>query len=390
MKADQGKADQKLLPPGWRWRKLSDLCRQDRKIVVGESQGTARLPYLGLENIEAHSGRIQNEGSTSRFEEGISTTFFFSPDHVLYGKLRPYLNKVALPGFEGRCTTEIIPLLPDNGVDRSYLGWLLRRRETVDAAMLGKTGSRMPRASLAELLKLSVPVPPYPEQKRIAGILNERMAAIDKARAAAEAQLKMLEALPFAYVRVSLKGRELKEHLLDDCLEEVTQGIGSSYREFRMVGATRGGLAPAKEKIGRYPGRYKPITVGTIFYNPMRILIGSIAYAASDRDVGITSPDYVVLKTKQGILDDCWFYHWLRSPMGEKLIRALARGAVRERMLFSRLSKGKIYLPSYDAQCHAAARIRSVTPLINRIKIFLLEINALPRALLRQAFMGEL
>jgi len=138
------------------------------------------------------------------------------------------------------------------------------------------------------------------------------------------------------------------------------------------------------------PERYKPVRAGTIFYNPMRILIGSIAYAAPEADGGITSPDYVVVRTKQGLLDDCWFYHWLRSPMGEKLIRSLARGAVRERMLFSRLAKGVVELPSYDAQCFAAARIKPLASLINRIESLISEINALPQALLRQAFNGEL
>ncbi|HPW16783.1 MAG TPA: restriction endonuclease subunit S [Candidatus Aminicenantes bacterium] len=209
MKVNQGNGDQRPLPPGWRWARLGDLCRQDRRIITGLSQAAARLPYLGLENIEADSGRILSVGAATGLEEGISTTFFFSPNHVLYGKLRPYLNKVALPEFEGRCTTEIVPLLPNDGVDRPFLGWMLRRREIVAEAMFGKTGSRMPRASLSELFSLTVSVPPFFEQKRIAAILNERMAAIDKARAAAEAQLEATKALQFALVRASVAGNDV-------------------------------------------------------------------------------------------------------------------------------------------------------------------------------------
>jgi len=75
--------------------------------------------------------------------------------------------------------------------------------------MFGKTGSRMPRASLSELFSLTVSVPPFFEQKRIAAILNERMAAIDKARAAAEAQLEATKALQFALVRASVAGNDV-------------------------------------------------------------------------------------------------------------------------------------------------------------------------------------
>jgi len=157
-----------------------------------------------------------------------------------------------------------------------------------------------------------------------------------------------------------------------------------------VVGATRDGLALAKEGLGKHPERYKPVKQGNIFYNPMRIMIGSIAYAESETDIGITSPDYVVFRAETNFLNHCWFYHWLRSPFGDSLIRTLARGAVRERMLFSRLSKGSIELPSLDAQNSAAEKILKLTPLIDQIRHMIAEINALPQALLRQAFNGEL
>lgn len=57
---------------------------------------------------------------------------------------------------------------------------------------------------------------------------------------------------------------------------------------------TRSGLAPARERPGKHAERYKPVTAGTVFYNPMRILIGSIAFVDDDDEPGITSPDYVV------------------------------------------------------------------------------------------------
>ena len=320
----------------------------------------------------------------------MSTTFAFDRGHVLYGKLRPYLNKVGLPDSPGRCTTEIIPLIPKDGINRVYLAWLLRREETVHEAMRGKTGSRMPRADMNELLKVAVPVAPSYEQERIAGILNERMAAIDKARAAAEARLEAAKALQFGYVKESLLNSTTTSVSLRECLIEVTKGVGQTWGNFIVFGATRNGLALAKEPPGKHPERYKYVCEGTIFYNPMRILLGSIAHVDANVATGITSPDYVVFKTKSGILHHRWFYHWLRSPLGDKLIRSLVRGAVRERMLFNRLNKGLIDLPSWEAQTIAAEKIAMVKPIIKPIKTQMDEINALPQALLRQAFNGEL
>lgn len=378
------------LPPGWRWVRLSSICSQDRQIIEARSEQAKKLPYVGLEDIEANTGRIVNSTFGDNELSGISTTFLFNPKHVLYGKLRPYLNKVALPDFAGRCTTEIIPLLPDEGTHREFLAWLLRSTEFLNLAMRGTTGSRMPRADMKELGKIFVAHPPFAEQKRIAGILNEKMATIDKARAAAEAQLAAIKTLQFSSVKESLSSVPLIPIQLSECLLEVKKGIGTTWSQYAVLGATRDGLSLARERPGKHPERYKPVTKGTIFYNPMRILLGSIAYVADIANEGITSPDYVVFKTKTGILHYQWFYHWLKSPLGDELIRSLARGAVRERMLFNRLSKGVIKIPRWEVQLSVVDRIGSVFPLIERVEAQLNEFTILPQAILRQAFSGEL
>jgi type I restriction enzyme S subunit len=120
-------------------------------------------------------------------EVGESTTFAFDQRHVLYGKLRPYLNKVALPRFEGRSSTEFIPLLPHPGISREFLALLLRRPETVRAVMAANTGSRMPRTDMKVLLNLKISLPGAAERERIVDILNRangigglRREALDK------------------------------------------------------------------------------------------------------------------------------------------------------------------------------------------------------------------
>ncbi|MBK7751792.1 MAG: hypothetical protein IPI41_04050 [Flavobacteriales bacterium] len=164
---------------------LLSLCIEDRRIVEGGSAEARRLSYLSLEHVEAQTGRLLKEPEDAVADEGKSTTFYYDERHVLYGKLRPYLNKVALPDQPGRCTTEIIPLLPTPGTSREYLSYLLRRPEAVELAMRDTTGSRMPRASMKELMKMMVPKHGPNEQNRIAGLLTGQLAAVEKARKAA-------------------------------------------------------------------------------------------------------------------------------------------------------------------------------------------------------------
>jgi len=194
------------LPEGWRWVRLGEVCKQDRQIIEPGSDIAATLPYLSLEHVESCSGKILRHPTSDVEDEGTSTSFAFNEKHVLYGKLRPYLNKVALPDFSGRCTTELIPLLPNSDVHRGYLCWILRRQETVDESMRGKTGSRMPRANMDELFQFPIPLPPLPEQKRIAAILNEQMASAQKLSKHLENQLETINKLPAALLRKAFNG----------------------------------------------------------------------------------------------------------------------------------------------------------------------------------------
>ncbi len=181
----------------------------------------------------------------------------------------------------------------------------------------------------------------------------------------------------------------VKPRPLGLCLKEVTEGIGSDWPKYRLLGATREGLADAKEAIGKNPERYKPVTPGTIFYNPMRILIGSIAMLDEGQEPGITSPDYVVLQCNDGILHFKFFYYWLRSSAGADFIRRLARGAVRERMLFKRLVTGQMEVPPWEAQVAFASQVSAIERIRTSIHEQLGLLNELSVSLLKTALNGR-
>jgi len=234
--------------------------------------------------------------------------------------------------------------------------------------------------------RLLIPAPPITEQRRIAARLKAQLAEVEKVRQAVKEQLSEASKLADVIIFDSLNKNNVENHALGDVLEEVKWGIGKDWAKYPVLGATREGLAPAKEPPGKKPERYKPAFPGTVFYNPMRILIGSIAFVDDDDEPGITSPDYVVLKGRDGLVDSRWFYYWLRSTLGKQCINSLARGAVRERMLFNRLAEGKIELPNYDIQRKASKALTELKPLRMAIEKKLSEINLLPGEILSQAF----
>ena len=176
----------------WPLVPLSDLCRQHRAAASASDD----LPYIAMDQVESNTGEIRLEAG-SRSGNGDGTTFKFDARHVLYGKLRPYLNKVATPDFNGKCSTELVPLLPNEGIDRRFLAYVLRRDETIKTVMTAAVGARMPRASMDVLLAMRVPLPPLAEQQRIVEILD-RAAAIQRLRRAAEEKAR--EIIPALFV----------------------------------------------------------------------------------------------------------------------------------------------------------------------------------------------
>jgi len=131
------------------------------------------LPYVGLEHIEKGAGSFTADFRCQP-ETLLATRFRFTPLHVLYGKLRPYLNKVALPDFDGVYTTEIFPLLPKpQRLDRRYLHAMLLSQHFVKWASNSVAGANLPRLDPERLRDYEVELPDLTEQRRITGQLEQ-------------------------------------------------------------------------------------------------------------------------------------------------------------------------------------------------------------------------
>ncbi|WP_019341968.1 restriction endonuclease subunit S [Stutzerimonas stutzeri] len=128
---------------------------------------------LNLDQIEADTGKVLQKIIAPASEAG-SSTHGFDERHVLYSKLRPYLNKVVLPNDKGLATTELVPMLPDaDRLERKYLAYYLRSKGFVDWVSAQVAGAKMPRVSMLLFWQHEIPLPPLSEQKRIAAILDK-------------------------------------------------------------------------------------------------------------------------------------------------------------------------------------------------------------------------
>jgi type I restriction enzyme, S subunit len=149
--------------------RLGDVAEFQRDSVspLAIRSGTA---YVGLEHIDG-SGAIKEVRAAPG--ELASSKFRFSSGHVLYGKLRPYLRKIARPSFSGICSTDVIPIRPGPRIDRDYLFYVLRQDSLVAMAASLATGINLPRISPKTLETFEIPLPPLDQQRRLAAILDQ-------------------------------------------------------------------------------------------------------------------------------------------------------------------------------------------------------------------------
>lgn len=166
-------------PKGWRKDELKSIAIIERDSVTSENLGKADL-YIGLEHIEKESGKLLGFEYVNEIDLK-SNKFKFTSEHVLYGKLRPYLNKVCLPNFNGVCSTDIIPIKPRQNIsDKYFLAFLMRMDFFVKEATIKSAGANLPRISPNILEKFKVYVPPLSLQQEFAEIVNKTEALKEK------------------------------------------------------------------------------------------------------------------------------------------------------------------------------------------------------------------
>jgi type I restriction enzyme, S subunit len=371
-------------------RRISELFTN---IKIGGTPSRGNTAFFGGENLWVSIRDMERQSVITKTAETISDEGARNSNCKLVKKgsllfsFKLTVGRVSFAGADLYTNEAIAAFDRDEaelaGIDLEYLSLVLPIAASQDTT---KNSMGVALLNKEKIFNLEVPIPGCDEQRQIATRLKDQLAEVETARQAGQTQLQELTHLANAIISESIQRGGASPHFLGDVLVEVKKGIGSNWASYPVLGATRGGLAPAREQPGKLAPKYKPAFPGTVFYNPMRILIGSIAYVDDDDTPGITSPDYVALQGKAGFVDSRWFYYWLRSPLGAHCILSLARGAVRERMLFNRLAEGKIELPSFSAQESASHVLRELKSLRIAMARKLADINLLPQKILAQVF----
>ena len=381
----------------WPTGVLDSIAILDRQ-SIHPSQAKAATPYLGLQHLDGDGGIncCQTVGSAGLR----SNKFQFSDRHILFGKLRPYLRKIVRPDFSGICSTDIIPILPKEGVSRDYLFYFLRTPETVNWATSRCSGANLPRLSPKQLTSLRIPLAPLDEQKRIAGILD----AADALRAKRREALAQLDTL-------------LQSTFLDMFGDPVTNPMRWDTCALGEMGTVVTGNTPSRKRPEYYGGDIEWIKSGNIndpsFFITEAVerlsvagkavartipsgsilvtciagspsCIGNVAIA--DREVAFNQQINAFVPSDRIVLWFAFGVFWV----GKRLVQSASTNSMKGMVSKSAFSALSIPIPPTSLQRRFAGIAESVEQLKACQRAHLAELDTLFASLQSRAFSGHL
>ena len=386
---------------------LGDVATVERSSVQPADIQPGTM-YVGLEDIESGGGIL----SARPVDPGdlASAKFSFTESHVLYGKLRPYLAKIAAPDFAGICSTDIVPVLPGPFIDRRYLLHFLRQPTMIAFASARSVGINLPRLSPSVLETFPVPLPPLPEQRRITAILDQA----DELQAKRRNATSYLDAVTQSIFRDLFRDRDAsnwKPLSLPACYW-FQEGPGVRNWQFTDRGVKllnvgniekNGSLNLGKttkylaeeEAYGKYkhflvdPGDLVIASSGISFDQDGMLRTRGAFVSLGDLPLCMNTST-IRFKAIEGVSDLRFLWVWLGSAEFRSQITRRVTGTAQQNFGPSHLKALTITLPPLSIQEEFAKKVEAVEQLRSTQLEQRTELEALFAALQYRAFRGEL
>jgi len=404
------------LPEGWKWKDLSSIAEMSRRSV--QPKGGSEYNYISLEHIEGVTGRLLGYSATQGGSISSSKTQF-SKGMVLYGKLRPYLNKVYVAQFDGIATTEIIPFKCSDEIYPGYLAAYMRSGHFLEAVMSNCSGARMPRATTKFFKSIAkVPLPPLNEQKRIVAKIDALFTRIDTAITHLQQTLELSKALfasaldsalvPTGNIEIppetwACKTLQVVSNLISDGThhspkEQFNQQQDGFYKYVTSKNIKFEGLKLdsvtyiRKEVHDEIYARCNPECLDQLITKD-GAMTGTCCLNTLDEPFSLLS-SVALVKLKREIMLPHFLNYFLRSPTGQDLMLGDISGAAITRTNLRKLKEIKVPLPPMKEQQCIVAHLDGLSERTRTLEVStkekLNDINSLKASLLDAAFKGAL
>lgn len=210
---EQAAINERPLPPGWRWVKLGEVIDEAQPGFACGERDPNGVIQLRMNNVDTRGNCVWYEFIRVPSDETTIERYRLRIGDVIFNNT----NSVELVGKTALFTGHDEPVVYSNHftrlrtkadlLDCEYLAkWLLSQWQ--DKVFEGICNRWIGQSAVKndKLVSLEIPLPPLAEQKRIATILKEKMAAVERLRKALEEQMETINKLPAAILRKAFHG----------------------------------------------------------------------------------------------------------------------------------------------------------------------------------------
>ncbi len=397
------------LPAGWQWVQLADVAEINPPRPRGfKRDASAPTTFVPMPAVDGVTGTIAKP-ETWRYEEVATGYTFFSEGDVLFAKITPCMQNgkhaVARDLIDeiGFASTEFHVIRPGDDIVAEWVYFFVRQPSVLHEAANYFTGAVGQQRVPDTFLKgLPIPLPPLPEQQRIVATLREQMAAVEKARAAAQARHQAADALPSVCLRAvfdssdSAKwptkplGQVLVPHKEIIHPGDRERGTATFVGLEHLESGTGRRIGSVPLDLARLTGRKPTFRRGQIVYGYLRPYLNKVWIAEFD---GCSSVDQFAYEVRSELADARFVAWFMRSPTYLRRSDVVTTTGQLPRIGTEQIAAVEIGLPSLDEQHAIADEIDRRFATHQMLRELLCEeadgIERMPAALVRQAFAGK-
>ncbi|MSS43403.1 restriction endonuclease subunit S [Anaerosalibacter bizertensis] len=190
------------IPEHWEVTRLKYILdnKTEKGRVLKDDQS-----YIGLANIESKTGNIIGIDNDIKIE---SDSPKFKEGDILFGKLRPYLTKVAIAKNSGLCSGEILVLRNKNSTNfKKYILYRFLSYDFINIVNASTYGSKMPRAEWSFISSLKISLPPKKEQKEIVDYIEKETNKIDRTIELYKNQIELIKEYRTSLIASAVTGK---------------------------------------------------------------------------------------------------------------------------------------------------------------------------------------
>lgn len=401
------------LPEGWVDTQLGNIIDYGKATKRVLSDVNDDTWVLELEDIEKESSKLL---STIRAGERPfkSTKNSFKKGDVLYGKLRPYLNKIILAEEDGVCTTEIIPLSAEPSCCNKYIFYWLKSSTFLGYVNDVSYGVNMPRLGTADGLKAPLRLAPLAEQKIIADKLDTLLAQVDSTKARLEKISQILKRFRQAVLTTAMSGKLTNLPTANNFkIKDIACVIGGLTKnskrnnfekkvpylrvanvyenELKLDDVTEIGIQP--NELRRVSLEYEDLLI--VEGNGSLDQIGRAAIWREEIQECVHQNHLIKVRANKEILYPTFLLFYFMSPQGkEEIVSRATSGAGLYTLSISKISSINVPVYSLPDQHEIVRRIEQLfayaDTIEKQVNSALTRVNSLIQSILAKAFRGEL